>query len=81
MQMSVVSAMWQELPTRLRGRGNWHADRSRIKDCELMYDAATEIEALRTQIEWLKELVRDHCGETRRLLNMGRDTYESTAPK
>lgn len=38
---------WEVLPQRLRGRGDWLKERGRIKDCELMYDAATEIELLR----------------------------------
>jgi hypothetical protein len=31
----------------LRGRGDWLKQRGRIKDAELMYDAALEIEGLR----------------------------------
>lgn len=38
---------WKALPARLRARGDWLKERSRIKDAELMYDAATEIEGLR----------------------------------
>ena len=38
---------WQALPDRLRGRGDWLRQRGRIKDAELMYDAALEIEGLR----------------------------------
>jgi hypothetical protein len=38
---------WQILPDRLRGRGDWLKQRGRIKDAELMYDAACEIEGLR----------------------------------
>ena len=38
---------WQALPACLRGRGDWLKQRGRIKDAELMYDAATEIEGLR----------------------------------
>ena len=38
---------WQALPHRLRGRGDWLRQRGRIKDAELMYDAALEIEGLR----------------------------------
>lgn len=45
-----VSEGWQELPARLRGRADWLRERGRIKDSELMYDAATEIEALRKAI-------------------------------
>jgi hypothetical protein len=38
---------WAALPKRLRGRGDFHRNNGRIKDAELMYDAATEIELLR----------------------------------
>ena len=38
---------WQALPDRLRGRADWLKQRGRIKDAELMYDAACEIEGLR----------------------------------
>ena len=43
--------VWQALPQRLRGRGLWLQQRGRIKDCELMYDAATEIELLRKAVK------------------------------
>lgn len=38
---------WKALPQRLRGRGDWLLERGRIKDAELMFDAATEIEVMR----------------------------------
>ena len=38
---------WDALPRRLRGRGDWLIERGRVKDAELMFDAATEIEMLR----------------------------------
>lgn len=38
---------WQALPQRLRGRGDFLLGRGRIKDAELMFDAATEIDGLR----------------------------------
>ena len=38
---------WKALPQRLRGRGDFLLTQGRIKDAELMFDAATEIEALR----------------------------------
>lgn len=38
---------WEALPIRLRGRGDWLLKRGRIKDAELMFDAAAEIEGLR----------------------------------
>ena len=40
---------WQALPQRLRGRGDFLLKRDHIKDAELMFDAATEIEALRAR--------------------------------
>lgn len=40
---------WEAMPQRLRGRGDWLLQRGRIKDAELMFDAATEIEGLRTR--------------------------------
>ena len=42
---------WEALPQRLRGRGDWLLKRSRIKDAELMFDAATEIDNLRARID------------------------------
>ena len=45
--MSDYVNSWQVLPDRLRGRGDWLKQRGRIKDAELMYDAACEIEVLR----------------------------------
>lgn len=39
---------WEALPQRLRGRGDWLRERGRIKDAELMYDAALEIDGLRS---------------------------------
>ena len=41
---------WAAMPQRLRGRGDWLKERGRIKDAELMYDAATEIDGLRKQL-------------------------------
>ena len=41
---------WEALPQRLRGRGEYHINNGRIKDAELMFDAATEIERLRASI-------------------------------
>ncbi len=38
---------WEALPQRLRGRGDWLLERGRIKEAELMFDAATETEGLR----------------------------------
>lgn len=38
---------WQALPQRLRGRGDFLRERGQIKDADLMYDAALEIEGLR----------------------------------
>lgn len=45
--MSAADEGWRELPQRLRGRGDFLLQRGRIKDAELMFDAATEIEGLR----------------------------------
>lgn len=45
--LSHTDENWQALPDRLRGRGDWLRKRGRVKDAELMYDAATEIEGLR----------------------------------
>lgn len=42
---------WEALPGRLRGRGDWLLSRGRIKDAELMFDAATEIEGLRIRCD------------------------------
>jgi len=42
---------WEVLPQRLRGRGDWLLERGRIKDAELMFDAATEIESLRARLD------------------------------
>lgn len=41
---------WKALPDRLRGRGDWLKGRGRIKDAELMFDAATEIEGARAAL-------------------------------
>lgn len=41
---------WEALPQRLRGRGDFMLTRGRIKDAELMFDAATEIENMRSRI-------------------------------
>lgn len=41
---------WRELPQRLRGRGDFLLKQGRIKDAELMFDAATEIEGLRAAL-------------------------------
>ena len=41
---------WKALPDRLRGRGDWLKERGRIKDAELMFDAATEIEGNRAAL-------------------------------
>lgn len=45
--LSHADENWQALPQRLRGRGDFLRERGRIKDAELMYDAALEIEGLR----------------------------------
>ena len=45
--MSQTEENWQDLPQRLRGRGDFLLKRDHIKDAELMFDAATEIENLR----------------------------------
>jgi hypothetical protein len=50
---------WQALPQRLRGRGVWLEERGRIKDSELMYNAATEIEILRRAHEALSKRLND----------------------
>lgn len=42
---------WEALPRRLRGRGDWLLSRGRIKDAEMMFDAATEIEGLRIRCD------------------------------
>ncbi len=49
--LSHTDENWQALPLRLRGRGLWLQERGRIKDAELMYDAATEIEILRKAVK------------------------------
>ena len=46
-RMSAADEGWQQLPQRLRGRGDFLRDRGQIQDAELMYDAASEIEDLR----------------------------------
>ena len=46
--MSRTDENWQALPKRLRGRGDFLLKRDHTKDAELMFDAATEIEALRS---------------------------------
>jgi len=46
-QLSSTEENMQALPLRLRGRGDFLRERGRIKDSELMYDAASEIERLR----------------------------------
>jgi hypothetical protein len=50
-RISRLDENWEALPQRLRGRGNWLLERGRIKDAELMFDAATEIAALRQRID------------------------------
>lgn len=45
--LSHTDENWEALPQRLRGRGQFMLDRGRVKDAELMFDAATEIELLR----------------------------------
>lgn len=47
---------WIVMPQRLRGRGRWLQERGRIKDAELMYDAATEIECLRRHRDALQKV-------------------------
>lgn len=47
--LSHTDESWQALPQRLRGRGDFLRERGRIKDAELMYDAALEIEGLRAE--------------------------------
>ena len=47
---------WEAMPQRLRGCGDWLLQRGRIKDAELMFDAAIEIEWLRTQKLRRKEI-------------------------
>jgi hypothetical protein len=47
--MSHTDENWQALPQRLRGRGDFLLKRDHVKDAELMFDAATEIEALRAR--------------------------------
>lgn len=44
----------QALPQRLRGRGDFLVKRRRVKDPELMFDAALEIESLRSQLAHLR---------------------------
>ncbi len=46
-RISQLEENWQALPQRLRGRAEFLLERGRIKDAELMFDAATEIESLR----------------------------------
>lgn len=41
---------WKALPDRLRGRGDWLKARGRVRDAELMFDAATEIEGVRAAL-------------------------------
>lgn len=48
--LSRTEENWQALPERLRGRGDFLIMRGQIKDAELMYDAATEIEGLRARV-------------------------------
>lgn len=45
--LSPADENWIALPQRLRGRGDFLLKRGRIKDAELMFDAATEIGILR----------------------------------
>lgn len=45
--LSHADESWKALPNRLRGRGDFLLKRGRVKDAELMFDAATEIENLR----------------------------------
>lgn len=45
--ISRTAENWEAMPQRLRGRGDFLQERGRIKDAELMFDAATEIEGLR----------------------------------
>lgn len=52
---------WQALPGRLRGRGDFLRDRGRIKDAELMFDAATEIEGLRADLTALRLSCDNGC--------------------
>jgi hypothetical protein len=47
---SQAEADWQALPQRLRGRGDFLRKRGRIKDAELMFCAATEIDELRRKL-------------------------------
>jgi hypothetical protein len=42
-----IDGSLEALPLRLIGRADWLAKRGRIKDMELMYDAASEIKELR----------------------------------
>lgn len=46
---SAADEGWQQLPGRLRGRGDYLRDSGHVKDAELMYDAAAEIEDLRSR--------------------------------
>ena len=46
-QISRTEENWDALPQRLRGRGQFLLERGRIKDAELMFDAATEIDMRR----------------------------------
>ena len=48
--LSRADESWQALPQRLRGRGDFLITRGQIKDAELLYDAATEIEGLRSRV-------------------------------
>jgi hypothetical protein len=41
---------WNTLPQRLRWRGDFLITSGQIKDAELLYDAATEIEGLRARV-------------------------------
>lgn len=47
---------WDALPQRLRGRGDFLLERGRIKDAELMFDAATEIDSNRAICECVAKM-------------------------
>ena len=46
-----AAAKIEALPARLRGRASWLQELGRIRDSELMCDAATEIESLRKHVK------------------------------
>ena len=53
---------WASLPERLRGRGDFLIKQGRVKDPELMFDAALEIVGLRASLAAAQHALRKATG-------------------